>query len=87
MRNTNPGSFHDAKLVVSLLLEPVKAAPDIDDALPHRIQRAPDVGRHRVVGPLDLCRHADIVIWHREPQHGNSQQIKGLTKADVRHGV
>ena len=41
---------HDAELRVALLLQPVKAAANVDHSLPHRIERAPDIGGHGIVG-------------------------------------
>src|SRR5262249_45177968 len=39
---TEAGSDH-AELLVPLLLQPIEAAPDIDDALADGVERAPDV--------------------------------------------
>src|SRR5579859_7165345 len=75
---------HDPKIAIALLLEPIEAAPDIDDPLSHRIQCAPDIGRHSVICAADLRGHADIVIWHAQPKYCNSQHVEYSTKLDVR---
>ena len=68
---------------VALLLQPVEAAANIDHALAHGIERAANVGGDGVVGAADFRRHADIVIRHGHPQHGDAQHVQHAAEAVV----
>ena len=54
----------DAEVLVPLLLEPIETAADIDDRLAAGGDGAPDVRTDGVIGSLDFCGSADIVIRH-----------------------
>src|SRR5208337_1405817 len=74
---------HDAELAVTLLLEPIKTAADVDHALPDGIERAADVGGDGIVGATDFGGHADIVIRHAQAQYGDAQHIQHAAEAGV----
>ena len=77
----------DAQPVVALLLQPVEAAANIHHALARGGEGAPDVGGNRIVGAANLSGHADVVVRHGEPQHGNAEQVEDAAQAHVRNAV
>src|SRR5579872_4622265 len=80
------GADH-TEIAVTLLLEPVEAATDIDDALTNRVESAADVGGDRIVGTLDLRGHANVVIRHAHAEDRDAHQIENAAETNVRKGV
>ena len=64
---------HDAETAIALLLEPVEATTRVNHALAAGVERAADIGGDGVVGAAGLRGHANVVIGHAQPQHGNAQ--------------
>src|SRR5580765_5994202 len=79
---TEAGAY-DAQLLGSMLFEPIETATNVNYALPCGIESTPDVRGTRIVRTPDFCRHADVVVRHRQSQHGNSQPIEGPTERCV----
>src|SRR5205809_5198148 len=77
----------DSQLRVSLLLKPIEAAADIEYTLARGVERASYVCRNCVVGALNFCRTANIVIWHAQAQHGNSKPVQRWAKRIVAQRV
>ncbi len=73
----------DSELAVALLLEPIEAAADVDDALADGVEGAAEVGGDSVIGAADLGGHADIVIGHAQPKDGDAQHVQHAAEADV----
>ena len=78
---------HDAQPAVSLLLQPIQAAANVHHRLAARVERAPDVGGHRVVGAARLRRHANVVIRHAQAQHRDAHQVQHPAQSGVSHGI
>src|SRR5215470_1885493 len=67
---------NNPQLSVTLLLQPVEAAADIEHALARRIERTPYVRRNCIISAANLGRPSNVVIGHAEPQHGNPEAIQ-----------
>src|SRR5439155_18078289 len=72
-----------AQSAVALLLEPIEAATDIHHTLASCIQRASDIGRDCIIRAPDFRRHADVMIWHAQPQNRDSQPIQHAAETCV----
>ena len=73
----------NAQAVVSLLLEPVQAATDVNHSLTTGVERAADVGGDCIVGTMSVGRHADIVIRHAQAQNRDAHQVKDAAQPGV----
>src|SRR3981081_868906 len=67
---------YDSELTIALLLQPIEAASNVDHTLAYGVKGAADIGGDSVIGPLYLCRHADVVIWHAQSQDCYTEQIE-----------
>src|SRR4029077_10375411 len=74
---------HDAKTVVTLLLEPIEAAAYVNHRLAAGVDGASDVGGYCVIRAADVSRHANVVIGHCQPQHCDTQQIQNAAESGV----
>src|SRR5260370_34398186 len=74
---------YDPELTIALLLQPIEAASNVDHALAHGVKGAADIGVDCIIGPLYLCRHADVVIRHAQSQDCYTEQIEHATKTHV----
>ena len=77
----------DAELLVALLLKPVDAAADVDDGLAAGSDGAADVGADGVVGALELCRAADVVVGLGEAQGGDAEAVEDGAERVVAEGI
>src|SRR5512146_3468884 len=74
---------HDTDLGVALLLEPIYAAANVDDALPRGIDGAAHVGGYCVVGAVQLRGHSRVVVGHADAQPGDSEHIPDYAESVV----
>ena len=58
----------NAYAAITLLLQPIDTGPGVYHSLPGRIDRPADVRGYRVVGAVQLRRHARIVIRQAQAQ-------------------
>src|SRR5437868_12556564 len=61
---------------VTLLLQPIEATANVNDALPAGIECPANVCRYCIIGALDLRRTANVVIRHAQAENGNIEQIQ-----------
>src|SRR6266568_3367773 len=79
---TEAGAEH-AKFRVALLLQPIEAAANVDDALSRSVNRASDVGTDGVIGAMKLRWHADVMVRHAKAQRGNSENSEEASEGIV----
>ena len=65
----------NSKAVVTLRLQLIEAATNVDGALAAGVERATDVSGDGVVGAADFGGHANVVIRHAEPQNRDAKQV------------
>src|SRR5579864_3307403 len=73
--------------LIALCLQPVETAAHVDHPLARCVEGASDVGGDRVVGAANLSGTTDVVIWHAQPQYGNSKPIKNSRQTVVTERV
>src|SRR5579864_6418315 len=73
--------------LIALCLQPVETAAHVDHPLARCVEGASDVGGDRVVGAANLSGTTDVVIWHAQPQYGNSKPIKNSRQTFVTERV
>ena len=73
----------NADAVVALHREPCNRAPRVEHGLPAHLHRARDVGRHDVVGAMELRRHALIVIGQAETQRAHPVPVQQPAQTHV----
>src|SRR5437879_6414758 len=73
-RGTDAGA-EDAKLGVTLLLEPVKAAAGVLDGLAVGLKGKADVGTAELVGALMAVGHAAVVVRHAHFENGDAEAL------------
>src|SRR5579872_667537 len=61
-----------AQAFIALLLQPVKAAANVENGLSAGVHGAADVRGNRIVGAANFRGAANIVVRHAQPQHRNS---------------
>src|ERR1700722_6688313 len=64
------------ELLVSLALQPIQAAANIDHRLPCRRERPPDIRTHRIIRPLQFRRPTDIVVRLRQSQSRDAEPVE-----------
>ena len=81
------GCAEDSELFVALGFEPIEAAADVDDGLAAGLGGAADVGADGVVGALELCRAADVVVGLGEAEAGDAETVEESAEGVVGEGV
>ncbi len=84
---TAEAGAEDAEVFVALRLEPVDAAADVDDGLTAGFGGAADVGADGVVGALELCGAADVVVGLGEAEAGDAEAVEEGAEGVVAEGV
>ncbi len=77
----------DAELLVALGFEPVDAAADVDDGLTAGLGGAAYVGADGVVGALELCGAANVVVGLGEAEAGDAEAVEEGAEGVVGEGV